>query len=90
MLDKGEAEIRFYIKVSKCGPFVEREHGYLIPRRIPFNKIMGDIGLEIEFAGFLENWEDITSYVKDYFAVGVGWTTEQKMEISRITIPISS
>jgi type III restriction enzyme len=70
VLDKGEAEIRDYIKVSKCRPFVAKEQGYLIPKKSPFNKIIGDSGFELEFAGFLEGCEDIISYVKNYFAVG--------------------
>ena len=36
-----------------------------------FNKIIGDSDLELEFAGFLENCEDIISYAKNYFAVNL-------------------
>ena len=70
VLDKGEAEIRDYIKISKCRPFVAKEQGYLIPKKSVFNKIIGDSGFELEFASFLDNCEDIISYVKNYFAVG--------------------
>ena len=70
VLDKGEAEIRDYIKISKCRPFVVKEQGYLIPKKSPFNKIIGDSGFELEFASFLDSCEDIISYVKNYFAVG--------------------
>lgn len=66
---KGEAEIRDYIKISECRPFVSQEQGYLLPQKSVFNKIIGDSGLELEFAGFLENCDDIMSYVKNYFAV---------------------
>lgn len=69
VLDKGEAEIRGYIKVSKCRPFVAKEQGYIIPKKSPFNKIIGDSHLELQFANFLEGCEDIISYVKNYFAV---------------------
>ncbi len=34
-----------------------------------FNKIIGDSGFELEFASFLENCDDIISYIKNYFAV---------------------
>ncbi|MBI3195086.1 MAG: type III restriction endonuclease subunit R, partial [Ignavibacteriae bacterium] len=70
VLDKGEAEIRDYIKISKCRPFVVKEQGYLIPKKSPFNKIIGDSGFELEFASLLDSSEDIVSYVKNYFAVG--------------------
>jgi type III restriction enzyme len=69
VLDKGEAEIRDYIKISKCRPFVAKDQGYLIPKKSVFNKIIGDSGFELEFASFLDNCEDIISYVKNYFAV---------------------
>jgi type III restriction enzyme len=69
VLDKGEAEIRDYIKVSKCRPFVMKEDSYLIPQKSVFNKIVGDSHLELEFASFLEKCDDVVSYVKNYFAV---------------------
>lgn len=69
ILDKGEAEIRDYIKISKSRPFVVKEQGYLVPKKSVFNKIIGDSHFELEFASFLETCEDIVSYVKNYFAV---------------------
>ncbi|MBU4017417.1 DEAD/DEAH box helicase family protein [Patescibacteria group bacterium] len=69
VLDKGEAEIRDYIKISQCRPFVAKDQGYIIPKKSPFNKIIGDSHFELEFANFLEGCEDIVSYVKNYFAV---------------------
>jgi type III restriction enzyme len=69
VLDKGEAEIRDYIKISQCRPFVAKDQGYIVPRKSPFNKIIGDSHFELEFANFLEGCEDIVSYVKNYFAV---------------------
>lgn len=70
VLDKGEAEIRDYIKISKCRPFVVKEQGYLIPKKSIFNKVIGDSSFELEFASFLDTCDDIISYVKNYFAVG--------------------
>ena len=69
VVDKGEAEIRDYIKISQCRPFVVKEQGYLVPKKSPFNKIIGDSHFELEFANFLEGCDDIISYVKNYFAV---------------------
>jgi Restriction endonuclease len=69
VLDKGEAEIRDYIKISKSRPFVVKDQGYIVPQKSIFNKVVGDSRFELEFAGFLENCEDIISYVKNYFAV---------------------
>ena len=67
--DKGDAEIRDYIKLLKTRPFVAKEQGYLIPKKSVFNKIIGDSKLELEFAAFLEECDDIISYVKNYMAV---------------------
>ncbi|HPS72033.1 MAG TPA: DEAD/DEAH box helicase family protein [Bacteroidales bacterium] len=69
VLDKGEAEIRDYIKISKSRPFVVKDQGYIVPKKSIFNKIIGDSHFELEFASFLENCEDIISYAKNYFAV---------------------
>ncbi len=69
VLDKGEAEIRDYIKVSKCRPFVVKEQGYILPTKSVFSKVVGDSHFELEFAALLEKCEDIISYAKNYFAV---------------------
>lgn len=69
VLDKGEAEIRDYIKISKCRPFVVKDQGYLVPKKSAFNRIIGDSHFELQFASFLEECDDITSYVKNYFAI---------------------
>ena len=69
VLDRGEAEIREYIKLSKCRPFVTKDQGYLIPKKSVFNKIIGDSNFELQFANFLEQCDDIISYAKNYFSV---------------------
>jgi type III restriction enzyme len=71
VVDKGEAEIRDYIKISQCRPFVTKEQGYIIPKKCVFNKIIGDSHFELEFANFLENCDDIISYAKNYFAINL-------------------
>ncbi len=67
--DKGCAEIRDTIKLRKTRPFVVKEQGYLIPKKSVFNRIIGDSHLELRFAAFLEECDDIISYVKNYLAV---------------------
>jgi type III restriction enzyme len=69
VLDKGEAEIRDYIKISKSRPFVVKDQGYLIPKKSVFNKIVGDSHFELQFASFLDDCDDVISYAKNYFAV---------------------
>ena len=69
VLDKGDAEIKNYVKLSNFRPFVVKDQEYLIPKKSIFNKIIGDSHLELRFARFLENCGDIISYVKNYFGV---------------------
>lgn len=68
-VDKGDAEIKDYIKISKTRPFVAKDQKFLIPQKSLFNKIIGDSDLELKFASFLENCADIISYIKNYMAV---------------------
>ena len=68
--DKGDARIRDTIKLREVRPFVAKDQGYLVPKKSVFNRIIGDSGFELEFAMFLENCADVTSYVKNYLAVG--------------------
>ena len=67
--DKGEAEIRDTIKLRQTRPFVAKDQGYIIPNKSVFNKIIGDSHLELLFARFLENCDDVVSYAKNYLAV---------------------
>ncbi|MDA3791036.1 MAG: DEAD/DEAH box helicase family protein [Desulfobacula sp.] len=67
--DKGDAKIKDFIKLKKTRPFVVKEQGYIIPKKSIFNKIIGDSLLELKFAAFLEECDDIVSYVKNYMAV---------------------
>jgi type III restriction enzyme len=67
--DKGDAKIRDTIKLRKTHPFVVKEQGYIIPKKSIFNKIIGDSDLELQFAAFLEDCDDLISYVKNYMAV---------------------
>lgn len=67
--DKGEAEIKDYIILSKTRPFVVKDQKYVLPKKSVFNKIVGDSGFELRFSTFLEDCPDIISYSKNYFAV---------------------
>jgi len=67
--DKGDAEIRDTIKLRKTRPFIAKDQGYLISKKSVFNRIIGDSKLELRFASFLDNCDDVTSYAKNYFAV---------------------
>jgi len=67
--NKGDAKIHDTIKLRKTRPFVVKEQGYIVPKKSIFNKIIGDSNLELQFAVFFEDCDDIISYVKNYMAV---------------------
>jgi type III restriction enzyme len=67
--DKGDAKIHDTIKLRNTRPFIVKEQGYIVPKKSIFNKIIGDSNLELQFAVFLEDCDDIISYVKNYMAV---------------------
>jgi len=67
--DRGDAEIRDTIKLRQTRPFVVKEQEYLVPKKSVFNRIIGDSHLELLFARFLEDCDDVISYAKNYLAV---------------------
>lgn len=67
--DRGDAEIREYIKVSRCRPFVVKEQGYVVSAKSVFNRTVGDSGFELEIASCLEQATDIVAYARNYFGV---------------------
>lgn len=67
--DKGDAEIRDYIKLRQTRPFVVKDQGYLLPKKSVFNRIVGDSHLELVFARFLEDATDVKSFTKNFHAV---------------------
>ena len=68
--DVGNAEIRDTIKIRNMRPFVVQDQKNLPVKKSVFNKIVGDSGLELRFAQFLEKCPDVVSHAKNYFAVG--------------------
>ncbi len=64
--DRGDTEIKNYIKISEARPFVVNDKSFLIPKKSVFNKIVGDSDFELEFASFLEDCDDIISYAKNF------------------------
>ena len=67
--DKGTAEIKNYIKLRDAKPLAVTNNKCLIPKKSPFNKIVGDNDFELEFAAFLDNCPDIISYAKNTYNV---------------------
>ncbi len=64
--DKGDTEIKNFIKISEARPFVVNDKSYFIPKKSVFNRIVGDSDFELEFSEFLENCDDIMSFSKNF------------------------
>ncbi len=64
--DRGDTEIKNYIKVSKARPFVVSDKSFLIPQKSVFNRIVGDSNFELKFAAFLEKCDDVISFAKNF------------------------
>jgi type III restriction enzyme len=64
--DKGDTEIKNYIKISEARPFVVNDKSYLIPKKSVFNKIVGDSDFELTFSHFLDNCDDVVSFAKNF------------------------
>jgi len=64
--DKGDTEIKNYIKISDARPFVVNDKGFLLPKKSVFNKIVGDSDFELQFSEFLENCNDVVSFAKNF------------------------
>jgi len=43
----------------------------VVPRKSAFNRIVGGSPLELRFASFLEDCDDVTAYANNYLAVHV-------------------
>ncbi|RKX37443.1 MAG: type III restriction endonuclease subunit R, partial [Verrucomicrobia bacterium] len=67
--DRGDAEIKDTIKLRQTRPFVVKDQGYVLSKKSVFNRIVGDSDFELEFAGFLDQCNDVVSYAKNYLAV---------------------
>jgi type III restriction enzyme len=64
--DKGDTEIKNYIKISEARPFVVNDKLFLMPQKSVFNRIIGDSNFELEFASFIEGCNDIVSFAKNF------------------------
>ena len=67
--DSGSAEVKNYIKLLKVKPSIYNNQEYLIPKKSILNKIVGDSKFELEFAGFLDDCEDIISFIKNILRI---------------------
>jgi type III restriction enzyme len=69
----GSVRIEDHIRLRDTRPFRTENRPYLAPKKSLFSKIVGEPhagGFELAFAGFLDAAPDVTSFAKNYLAVG--------------------
>jgi len=66
---RGRENITEYVSVVGTNAFMDKEQGFVVPKKSVFNKIAGDSHFELEFASFLDRCSDVVSYAKNYLAV---------------------
>ncbi|KQC04067.1 MAG: type III restriction endonuclease subunit R [Candidatus Cloacimonas sp. SDB] len=67
--DSGSAEVKNYIKLRKVKPSIYNNQEYLTPKKSILNKIVGDSKFELEFASFLDECDDIISFIKNILRI---------------------
>ena len=70
VVDRGEVEISSSIKISKTKSFVVKPQEIIVPKKSLFNKIIGDSHFELVFAGWLDKCDEVTSFAKNFLAIG--------------------
>ena len=71
--DAGSSRIEDFIRLRDVRPFRTQHRDWLPAQRSIFNRIVGEPGaggFELRFARFLDTAEGITSFAKNYLAVG--------------------
>ena len=68
--DRGSAELKkTYIKLRKVKPMVFKNQKCITSKKSIFNKIIGDSDFELEFAKYLDNCDDIISFIKNIYNI---------------------
>jgi type III restriction enzyme len=67
--DKGNSEVKNYIKLMEVKPMVFNNQKYITPKKSVFNRIIGDSPFELEFANFLDDCNDIISFAKNSYNI---------------------
>ncbi len=76
VVDRGTTRVQNTIKLSQARPMVVQRQDELKPKRSVFNRVVGDSGLELAFAAFLDECPDIVSFAKN--AQNTGFSVEYR------------
>ena len=69
--DSGSAVVVDSIKLRNTKSFPVNDQEYVVPRKSIFNRIVGDSHLELRFANYLDECEDVVTFAKLYQQIGM-------------------
>lgn len=64
VVDRGSTRVQDSIRLSQARPMVVQRQPDMTPAKSVFNRVVGDSGLELGFAAFLDGCSDILSFAK--------------------------
>ncbi len=70
VVDRGTSRVQNHIKLSNVRPSVVDRRDELRPQKSLFNRIVGDSGLELDFARYLDACPDLVSFAKNTQHIG--------------------
>ena len=66
VIEKGGSGIKEWKKISETKPYLVKNQEFVTSDKTPFNKIVGDSHLELEFSDYLNSCQDVVSFAKNY------------------------
>ena len=66
VIEKNVSGIKEWKKISETKPYLVKNQEFITSNKTPFNKIIGDSHLELEFSDYLNNCQDVVSFAKNY------------------------
>lgn len=67
--DSGTTRVINSIKLSEAKPSVVKNQEFVLSGKTLFNRVIGDSGLELKFASFLDKASDIESFAKNIMSI---------------------
>jgi type III restriction enzyme len=67
--DVGTTRVISSIKISDAKPSVVKNQEFVLSTKTLFNRVIGDSGLELQFAAFLDKASDVQGFVKNIMSI---------------------
>ena len=88
VVDKGEAEVRDYIRISKARPFVTKEQEYIVPKKSVLIRLWATATLSLRLLRSLKNATILSHLLRTTSRFIFALTTAMQAETSHIITPI--